>query len=91
MLSYVDTLATDRERLPSRPWQFADWPLRLTEEEAHELAEQVNALLVRYRREPGDPEPREGTVRAVFQFQLLPDPAPQPAEPGTSGTIPAAA
>ena len=29
--------------------------------------------LDRYRREPGDPDPAPDTVRAIFQFQMLPD------------------
>jgi len=73
MLAYVDGLAAAREELPSRPWQFGDWALRLTEEEARDLAARINALAAGYRREPEDPDPRPGTVRAVLQFQLLPD------------------
>jgi len=73
MLGYVDTIAARRDELPSLPWQLSDWPLRLNHAEARELAKEVNALVAKYRREPGDPEPRPGTERAVFQFQLLPD------------------
>ncbi len=81
MVSYVDTLAADLDNLPSRPWQFSDTPLRLSTEQARALAEEVNAAVRRYFREPGDPDPSPGTVRAVFQFQLLPDeplPGPEP-------------
>ncbi len=78
MLGYVDGIAAAREELPSRPWQFGDWALRLSEDEARELAEEINALAARYRREPGDPDPRPGTVRAVLQFQLLPDEIAEP-------------
>lgn len=73
MLTYVDGLAAAREELPTRPWQFGDWALRLTEDEARDLAARINALAAGYRREPEDPDPRPGTVRAVLQFQLLPD------------------
>jgi hypothetical protein len=55
------------------PWKMDDWPLRLTPEEARELGAQISALARRYRREPGDPDPRPGSVRGYFQFQLLPD------------------
>lgn len=78
MLGYVDGLAAAREEPPSRPWQFGDWALRLSEDEARALAEEINALAARYRRESGDPDPRPGTVRAVFQFQLLPDEIAEP-------------
>jgi hypothetical protein len=59
------------------PWALNDWPLRLTVEEARELGTQISELALRYRREPGDPDPRPGTVRAYFQFQLLPDEEPE--------------
>jgi DNA-binding transcriptional ArsR family regulator len=78
MLGYVDGLAAAREESPSRPWQFSDWALRLSEGEARALAEEINALAARYRREPGDPDPQPGTVRAVLQFQLLPDEIAEP-------------
>ena len=73
MLAYVDGLAAAREKQPTPPWRFGDWALRLTEAEARELADRINALAIRHRREPEDPDPRPGTVRAVLQFQLLPD------------------
>jgi DNA-binding transcriptional ArsR family regulator len=78
MLGYVDGLAGAREESSSRPWQFGDWALRLSEDEARDLAEEINALAARYRREPGDPDPQPGTVRAVLQFQLLPDEIAEP-------------
>lgn len=71
--TFVGTVAARRAELPSMPWQLSNWPLRLTHDEARALTEQVNELVTRYRREPGDPAPAPGTVRAVFQFQLLPD------------------
>jgi DNA-binding transcriptional ArsR family regulator len=76
-LRYVDSLVTDREHLAESPWQFADIPMRLTLAQARELSETVVALIDRYRREAGDPDPEPDTVRAVFQFQLLPDPGPE--------------
>jgi hypothetical protein len=78
MLAYVDSLSASREQLRSSPWQFGDWALRLSESEARSLAGEINDLAARYRREPGDPEPRPGTVRAVLQFQLLPDEMAEP-------------
>jgi len=73
MLGYVDGLAAAREEPPERPWRFGDVALRLTEDEARDLAARIDALAAGYRREPDDPDPRPGTVRAVLQFQLLPD------------------
>lgn len=73
VMRYVGTVAARREELPSLPWQLSHFPIRLTHDEARELARTVNALVAQYRREPGDPEPRPGTERAFFQFQMLPD------------------
>lgn len=73
MLAYVDGLAAAREEPAARPWRLGDWALRLTEDEARDLAARINTLAAGYRREPDDPDPRPGTVRAVLQFQLLPD------------------
>jgi DNA-binding transcriptional ArsR family regulator len=73
MVAYIDTVTARREDLTDLPWQFGRWPLRLTQSQARDVTEQIQALLVPYRRHPGDPDPREGTERAVFQFQLLPD------------------
>jgi DNA-binding transcriptional ArsR family regulator len=77
MTLFADELPADVEGLPSRPWGFDDWPLRLTEQEARMLRDDISGLLQKYRREPGDPDPRPGTDRAVLQLQLLPDPAPR--------------
>jgi DNA-binding transcriptional ArsR family regulator len=77
MVSFVDTLATRRAELPELPWQLSYWPVRLTRDEARELTRKVNALVTQYRREQGDPDPRDGTERAFFQFQLLPDERPE--------------
>jgi hypothetical protein len=60
------------------PWQMNVWPIRLTVDEARELAQNVHELVLRYRREPGDPDRRPDTMRAVFQFQVLPDDPGQP-------------
>jgi DNA-binding transcriptional ArsR family regulator len=77
-LAYVGGIAPRREELPDEPWQMGMWPLRLTVAESNELIDRILALVAEYRREPGDPDPRTGTERAVFQFQLVPDdPAPQ--------------
>lgn len=77
MTAFVDSLSTDVEGLSSRPWGFDDWALQLTEQEARELHDQISSLVSKYRRVPGDMSARPGTVRAVFQLQLLPDPEPR--------------
>jgi DNA-binding transcriptional ArsR family regulator len=80
MLRYIDSLDVRADQLPTLPWTLANTPLRLTPAQARELAEQVSDLVAAFRREPEDPEPAPGTVRAVFQFQMLPDdPAGGPA------------
>jgi DNA-binding transcriptional ArsR family regulator len=78
VIDFVNSLAAQREELPKMPWQMNVWPIRLTVDEARELAQNVHELVLRYRREPGDPDPRPDTMRAVFQFQVLPDDPGQP-------------
>ncbi len=73
VIGYVDSLAARREELPDLPWQMNEWPIRLSVEEARELAAEMHELVLKYRREPGDPDPRPGTLRGVLQFQMLPD------------------
>jgi DNA-binding transcriptional ArsR family regulator len=73
MIEFVATITSQDEPLEALPWALDDWPLRLTRDEARALSAQIRELVSRYRREPGDPEPRPGTQRAMFQFQLLPD------------------
>jgi DNA-binding transcriptional ArsR family regulator len=75
MLRYIDSIDTRAAELPTLPWTFGTTPIRLTEDAARELARQVDDLVSSYRREPDDPDPAPGTVRAVFQFQLLLDDA----------------
>lgn len=77
MIAAIDTLPARWDELPNMPWQINEWPLRLTRDEARALGWQVSELVQQYRREPGDPDPRPDTERAVFQFQILPD------EPGS--------
>jgi DNA-binding transcriptional ArsR family regulator len=72
MISYVNTLAGRLAELPTLPWTFSENPIELTHAEARSLATEVNALIQRYRREPGKPSDREGTVHAMFQFQMVP-------------------
>lgn len=76
MITYIDSMAAHREELPSKPWQFGDSALRLSTEEARALVDAIT-LVDPYRRQPGDPDPRPGTHRAVLQFQLLPDDQPR--------------
>jgi DNA-binding transcriptional ArsR family regulator len=73
VLTGIDMMTSSPDEMAAMPWKMDDWPLRLTPEEARELGAQISALARRYRREPGDPDPRPGTVRGYFQFQLLPD------------------
>lgn len=75
MVSYVDSLAGRLDELPTLPWGFDEYPIDVTYEEARALRGEVAALIRRYRREPGQP-PREGTTRATFQLQMLPDELP---------------
>jgi hypothetical protein len=82
MLKYIDTLTTRIDELPTLPWSLNEYALEVTHDEARELTAKVSALLQPYRRprpdEPGQPSPaarspRDGAVRAIFQFQVLPD------------------
>jgi DNA-binding transcriptional ArsR family regulator len=75
MMSYVDSLAGRLDELPTLPWGFDEYPIDVTYEEARALRNEVAALIRRYRRAPGQP-PREGTTRATFQLQMLPDDLP---------------
>jgi DNA-binding transcriptional ArsR family regulator len=77
VLAGIDMVTSSPDEMATAPWKLNDWPLRLTVEEARELGTQISELANRYRREPGDPDPRPGTVRAYFQFQLLPDEEPE--------------
>lgn len=88
VLAGIDMFTSSPDEMATAPWMLNDWPLRLTVEEARELGTRISELANRYRREPGDPDPRPGTVRAYFQFQLLPDEErgtgePEDEEPGT--------
>jgi DNA-binding transcriptional ArsR family regulator len=75
VMSFAESLSARAEELPTSPWRFSVTPMRLTHEQARELSAEVMALVDRYARQPGDPDPAPGSVRAVFQFQLLPDDA----------------
>jgi DNA-binding transcriptional ArsR family regulator len=81
MMSYVDSLAGRLHELPTLPWTFNESAIELTHDEARALAAEVYSLVQRYRREPGQPARRDGAVRAVFQFQMLPDQPPPGEEP----------
>jgi DNA-binding transcriptional ArsR family regulator len=80
----IDLLMATPEAMAAAPWRLDDWPLRLTADEARELGRQISELASRYRRPPGDPDPKPGTIRAYIQVQLLPDEPPL-AEPGPTG------
>jgi hypothetical protein len=70
--SFVDSFAGRLDELPTLPWTLSDTTIELTHDEVRALAAEVNALVDRYRREPGR-DGRPGAARAVVQFQLLPD------------------
>jgi DNA-binding transcriptional ArsR family regulator len=72
MASYVDSLSGRLDELAVLPWGLDEYAIEVTYEEARALRNEVAALIRRYRREPGQP-PREGTTRATFQLQVLPD------------------
>ena len=57
MVAFIDTFAARRGELADLPWTLSYWPVRLTRAEARALAEQVNALVMPYRRQQGDPDP----------------------------------
>lgn len=77
MLAYVTSISGRLDELADEPWQTGAWPLRLTPDENRELIDKILALLAEYRRAAGDADPRPGTDRAIFQFQMLPDPGPE--------------
>jgi DNA-binding transcriptional ArsR family regulator len=83
MLDGIDIITSSPEDMATMPWGLDDWPLRLTHDEARELRRGIWELANRYRRQPGDPDPRPGTTRAYFQLQILPDEpqADSPREP----------
>jgi DNA-binding transcriptional ArsR family regulator len=83
ILAGIEVFTAAPDDMATAPWKLNDWPLRLTVDEARELGTQISELANRYRRAPGDPDPRPGTVRAYFQLQLLPD-EPRPAGPEAS-------
>lgn len=70
---FLETLPADDGELRALPWRMDSWPLRLTADQVRELSEAIVALATRHRRDPDDPRPEPGTVRAVLQFQILPD------------------
>jgi DNA-binding transcriptional ArsR family regulator len=85
MLRYVDSLGARASELPTAPWSFSSTPLRLPPERVRELTDKVHELIAEYRREPEDADPAPGTVRAMFQFQMLPDELSEPGPGGDPG------
>lgn len=73
VMRFIDGLSAQLDELPTVPWGTDEYPLRLTLDEVRALRGQITELVQQYRRQQGDPDPREGTVRAMFQMQLLPD------------------
>jgi DNA-binding transcriptional ArsR family regulator len=76
MVSYVNSMGVRREELASLPWTFSESPIELTHDEARALSAEVFAVVERYRRHPGQPAREDGAVRAVFQYQMLPEDRP---------------
>lgn len=73
VLAAIATLPSLREELGELPWTVSEWPLQLTMDEARELRTAVSELIVRYQRNPAEPDTRPDTVRAYGIFQLVPD------------------
>lgn len=77
VMTYIGTLSSRREELPTLPWQMADWSLRMTRDEVRAFAEKINALAAAYRSDVDAEEDEDraglGTERVTFQFQILPD------------------
>ncbi|MEU6237659.1 helix-turn-helix domain-containing protein [Kitasatospora sp. NPDC047058] len=65
------------ETMP-REWRhsfdFSDWSLRLTPEEARSLADEVAEVIGRYRRSDAADAAPEGAERVAVVLQVLPDP-----------------
>ena len=89
MVGFVDSLAGRLDTLATLPWTFSESSLELTHPQARELSAEVTALLDRYRRETGAPAGDPAAVRAVFQFQMLPDELAGPPSPGAGAGGPA--
>jgi DNA-binding transcriptional ArsR family regulator len=70
-LAYLDGVTADPDELPRLPWQFNEFLLELSYDEARALGREVSNLLQRFRYEAGR-SPRPGAVRAEFQFQMFP-------------------
>jgi DNA-binding transcriptional ArsR family regulator len=73
MMSFVDSLRGRLDELRTAPWTFGEYAIELTPDQARALTAEVTALIDRYRREPGAGPRGDGTVRGIFQLQLLPD------------------
>ncbi|MFJ6135381.1 ArsR/SmtB family transcription factor [Kitasatospora sp. NPDC092286] len=91
-IAAVHTLTAQRalnayETMP-RDWRHAldlsDWGLRLTPEEAHGLAEELAAVVGRYRRADTEGAAPDGTERVAVVVQLLPDPEGEGGDDGAS-------
>ncbi len=73
-----------------RAWQkatnFTDVPLRLTQEEANQLSDDLDAVLARYRRhdptrQPGSAGVPADAVIVAAQYQVFPEPEQVPPDP----------
>ena len=73
VLDYVDSFASRQDELAQLPWGTDEYPVRLTLAEARALRTRIAELVMAFRREQGDPDPRRDTTRAWVQVQFLPD------------------
>lgn len=73
LVDYIDGMARRGDRQTLELFRTGRWPLRLTPEQATQILDAIEELLLPYRRTPeiGD-GPADGE-RVVFQYQLLPE------------------
>lgn len=72
MLAMVDSIPERADDLPAMGYTFADIAVELTPQEMRALAQEVTAVVHKYRREPGAAPKGGGAERAGFHFQILP-------------------
>jgi DNA-binding transcriptional ArsR family regulator len=80
MSRFVASLHERRDQLATAPWTLSEAAIQLTHDQARALSTEITALVDRYRRDPGA-QPAPDAVRAVFQFQMLPDDLPPEEDP----------
>jgi DNA-binding transcriptional ArsR family regulator len=74
LVDYISGMSARGSEQTTELFRTGRWPLRLSAEQAARLVDDIERLLLPYRRLPGDPAATaEDGTRAVFQYQLLPD------------------